>query len=102
MMFKKIMEKYEAGTFMGGSFPIGLEDAIIGVCHDIRARPRIIYSVKKSIEIMARKMTVEPFELKEGETLLEKKNELAYDWLMFNEIRAYDGEQSPVWCYDNF
>jgi hypothetical protein len=62
----------------------GFDDAVIGI--EIPSM-RIIYSVKRCIEIL----------------MDEGMNELdAIEHFDFNVSGAYVGEQTPIWCQDNF
>ncbi len=100
-MLQKILNYYEKGTFGNNSMVIGFEEAVIGVCETFGSKPRIIYSMKACVEIMANKIVVEETELDAYQTVLEKKNELAKLWLGSNVLLGYRGEQSPIFCFDN-
>lgn len=80
----------------------GLDAAIIGTAEDFNSPVRIVYSVKKSIEILASQMTVRKKELEQGETMEQKKYDLASEFFHFNYAGAYLGEKTPVWCHDDF
>ena len=61
----------------------GFNDAVIGVeIHSMR----LIYSVSKSLEILREHMSEED----------------AIEYFEYNVGSAYVGEQTPIWCYDNF
>ena len=62
----------------------GFDDAVIGVDETTM---RLIYSVKKCIEIL----------IDEGMTY-----EDAMEHFSFNVSGAYVGEKTPIWCQDNF
>lgn len=82
-MLQSIKEYYPEEEFMTAD---GFDDAIIGfdeLCSPIR----IIYSVKKCIEILVSR---------DGMT-----NEEATEYFYFNCLRAYMGEGTPIWCIDN-
>ena len=62
----------------------GFDDAVIGI--EIPSM-RLIYSVKRCIEIL----------------MEEDMDELdAVEHFEFNVSGAYVGEQTPIWCHDNF
>lgn len=82
-MINEIIEQYEDETFLKAD---GFDEAIIGVCEDFTAPVRLIYSVKKCIEILMRDMSEED----------------AMEYFSFNVSGGYVGEKTPVWCWDNF
>lgn len=62
----------------------GFDDAVIGI--EIPSM-RLIYSVQKCIEIL----------------MEDDMDELdAVEHFYFNVSGAYVGEQTPIWCHDNF
>ena len=61
----------------------GFDDAIIGVDD---SSMRLIYSVKKFIELLSREMPERD----------------AYEFFSFNVSGAYVGEKTPIWCWDIF
>lgn len=62
----------------------GFDDAIIGI--EIPSM-RLIYSVKRCIDIL----------------MEDDMDELdAVEHFYFNVSGAYVGEQTPIWCHDNF
>jgi hypothetical protein len=61
----------------------GFDGAVIGVNEDLTC---LIYSIAKILEILERDMSAEE----------------ALEHLSFNITGAYVGEQTPIWCYDNF
>lgn len=63
----------------------GFDDAIIGVDE---YSMRIIYSVKKCIDILVKKNNVDITE--------------ATEYFEFNVQNAYIGEKKPIWCEDRF
>jgi len=63
----------------------GFEDACIGIADDFM-KPRLIYSVTKCLEILEKNMT--PTE--------------ALEYFTFNVSGGYVGEQTPIWCWDDF
>ena len=77
----EIFECYMDETFLKAD---GFDDAIIGVDeHSMR----LIYSVKKCIEIL----------MSQG---MDYEESLEY--FVFNVSGAYFGEKTPIWCQDNF
>lgn len=79
-MINKIIAKYEEESFVKAD---GLDEAVIGVDESTM---RMIYSVKKCMEILSRDM--EPDE--------------AWEFFDYNIKGSYIGEKSPIWCMDNF
>lgn len=62
----------------------GFDDAVIGI--EIPSM-RLIYSVKRCIEIL----------------MEDNMDELdAVEHFYYNVSGAYVGEQTPIWCHDNF
>jgi hypothetical protein len=61
----------------------GFEDAIIGICHSSN---RVIYSVKKCIDILSQEMDTED----------------ALEHFYYNVAGGYVGEQTPIWCEDMY
>ena len=79
-MINEIIEQYEDETFLKAD---GFDEAIIGVDETTM---RLIYSVKKCIEILARDMPEDD----------------AIESFNFNVVGCYMGEKTPIWCFDNF
>jgi hypothetical protein len=79
-MIDKIIEQYEDETFLKAD---GFDEAIIGVDETTM---RLIYSVKRCIEILMRDMSEED----------------AMEYFSFNVSGGYVGEKTPIWCSDNF
>jgi hypothetical protein len=80
VMIDKIIEHYEDETFLKAD---GFDEAIIGVDETTM---RLIYSVKRCIEILMRDMSEED----------------AVEHFIFNVSGSYVGEKTPIWCSDNF
>jgi len=76
----QILEHYSEYTFLLAE---GFDDAVIGVDQESW---RLIYSVKKCIEILSKDM---PY--------LD-----AVEYFDFNVAGAYVGELTPIWCFDDF
>ncbi len=79
-MIDKIIEHYEDETLLKAD---GFDEAIIGVDETTM---RLIYSVKRCIEILMRDMSEED----------------AVEYFIFNVSGSYVGEKTPIWCSDNF
>jgi hypothetical protein len=79
-MINKIIEQYEEETFLKAD---GFDEAIIGVDE---TKMRLIYSVRKCLEILMRDMSEED----------------AMEYFNFNVSGGYVGEKTPIWCSDNF
>lgn len=84
-MIKKIIERYIEEEVLKAD---GFDDAIIGVCADFNTPVRLIYSVKKSLEILIKRDKM--------------KYEDALEYFNFNVSGAYVGDKTPVWCHDEF
>ena len=79
-MIDKIVEQYEDEVFVKAD---GFDEAIIGVN---QADMRLMYSVKKCIEILCRDMNEED----------------AIEHFDYNVRGGYIGEKTPIWCEDRF
>lgn len=79
-MINEIIEQYQDETFLKAD---GFDEAIIGVDE---TQMRLIYSVKKCIEILMRDMVEED----------------AMEHFSFNVSGSYMGEKTPIWCSDIF
>jgi len=78
-MREKLLEEYPDINFL---FADGLDEAIIGVdISSFNSEPRVVYSIKKCIEILERDMAYEE----------------AVEHFAFNVSGAYVGEQTPIW-----
>ena len=77
---EQILENYYDEDFLIAD---GFDDAVIGV--EINSM-RLIYSVSKCIEILQEHMNEED----------------GIEYFEYNVSGAYVGEQTPIWCYDNF
>lgn len=62
-------------------FADGFDDCIIGISHDF-GKLRVVYSVEKMIESL----------MSSGDTYLD-----AIDWLEFNTLNAWVGENTPIY-----
>ena len=79
-MINEIIEQYQDETFLKAE---GFDEAIIGVDETTM---RLIYSVKKCIEILMRDMSEED----------------AFEHFSYNVSGGYVGEKTPIWCCDYF
>ena len=79
-MLQDIIENYYEYDFLIAD---GFNDAVIGVDE---SSMRLIYSVSKCLEILQEHMSEED----------------AIEYFEYNVSSAYVGEQTPIWCYDNF
>lgn len=79
-MIDKIIEQYQDETVLKAD---GFDEAIIGVDETTM---RLIYSVRKCIEILMRDMSEED----------------AMEHFSFNVSGGYVGDKTPIWCSDNF
>lgn len=79
-MLEEILERYEDETFLKAD---GFDKAIIGVDE---TEMRLIYSVKKCIEILCEDMPEEE----------------AIEHFNFNVSGSHLGDKTPIWCQDYF
>jgi hypothetical protein len=92
----KIRSVYDDQSFLIAD---GLDDAVIGVDEQTM---RLIYSTGKAIEILAATRQVSEEDLEDGETVKQRKRELAEEFFYHNILSLYKGEKTPIWCVDNF
>jgi len=81
-ILEQIMDRYPDQTFLKAD---GFDDAVIGV-HAAMEEPRLVYSVTKCLEILSEDMSATE----------------AREHFDFNVAGAYMGEQTPIWCEDDF
>lgn len=79
-MLGKILERYDDVVFLKAD---GFDNAIIGVDEQSM---RLIYSVKKCIDILC----------------VDMPEEEAIEYFYYNVNSAYVGEKTPIWCFDIF
>lgn len=79
-MIDNIIEQYQDETFLKAD---GFDEAIIGV---EERQMRLVYSVKKCIQILCRDMSEED----------------ALEHFSYNVSGAYVGDKTPIWCFDNY
>jgi hypothetical protein len=79
-MLKEILEYYPEEELLKAN---GFDDAVIGVDW---GSMRLIYSVKKCVEILKEYMTTEE----------------AIEFFDYNLRQSYLGEKTPIWCEDDF
>lgn len=83
-MLKKIIENHPEVTFLKAD---GFDAAVIGISEDFNSPVRLIYSVKKCLDII----------VKEG-----MSSDDAIEHFTFNVSGGFVGEKTPVWCWDNY
>lgn len=74
----------------------GFDDAIIGMAERINLGPVVAYDVEKMIQILMKDMEVDEEELEEGESIENKKYEMALEYFYYNIQGAWMGEFTPV------
>jgi hypothetical protein len=79
-MLKKITKLYPEEKFLKVD---GFDKAIIGIEEKSK---RLVYSVSGCLKILEKEM--------------KKKD--AIDYFEFNIYNSFIGEESPIWCYDDF
>ncbi len=79
----------------------GFDEAILGMAERINFGPVVAYDKEKMIEILMRDMDVSHDELEEGQTIADKKYELATEYFYYNIAGAYMGEYTPVFISKN-
>jgi hypothetical protein len=78
---EKIMEKHPDYLFMVMD---GFDDAILGMLYTSEDSKRLIYSVKRIIEILCEDMPEED----------------AWEFFEYNIAGSFMGDQTPLLCYD--
>lgn len=81
-ILEQIIDRYPDESFLKAD---GFDEAIIGLAEPTR---RLVYSVSKCIAIL---------EFDHNMTRTEAK-----EYLYFNVCEAHIGEQTPIWCEDDF
>jgi len=104
-ILEKILENYHDEEILkvGEIGDTTYDSAVIGIDTDTM---RLIYSVKKTIEIVFKetkltKADLTKEEIAEGVTVNDKRMETAMEHFEYN-IRGSKGEGLPIWCEDNF
>lgn len=83
-MIEQIIEQFADDELLIAD---GFDDAIIGIdCSSFNCLPRLIYSVRKCLEILMKEMTYEE----------------ALEHFDYNVRGAYVGPKTPIWCDDDF
>jgi hypothetical protein len=77
-VLEEILEQYEEETLWKAD---GFDQAVLGV---EQSTMRLIYSVKKCIEILTEDMPEEE----------------AIEYFNYNTLRSYIGDKTPIWCND--
>lgn len=70
----------------------GFDDAVIGIAIDF-TEPRLIYSVKKCLEILTQ-------EFSEDCDPDDDPPTMAMEHFTYNVSGSYVGEKTPIWCWD--
>ena len=86
----EIQEQFEDVRF---TFDDGYDDAIIGVDEKTM---RIIYSATKVVESIKANININLLNIDDD------VDEIAWEYFYYNIEGAYVGEQTPIWCTDNF
>lgn len=99
-ILEKIVENYPDEEILKAD---GYDDDVIGIDLDTM---RLIYSVKKTIEIVFKetKLTKDDLtkeEIADGVTVKDKRMEMAMEHFEHN-ISGSKGDGLPIWCEDNF
>lgn len=81
-IIERIMEFYSDDEFVKAD---GLDEAIIGVDE---VNLKLIYSQKKVMKILIDRDGMD--------------EEEAHEYFMYNIHQAYIGEQTPIWCMDEY
>lgn len=79
-MLEEILEYYPEEEILKAD---GFDDAVIGIDWNSM---RLIYSVKKCVEILEEHMD----------------SEEAIEYFEYNISSAWVGDKTPIWCFDNF
>ena len=74
----------------------GFDEAIIGMAERINLGPVVAYDVEKIINILMKDMEVDEETLEEGETVEDRKYEMAYEYFDYNIKGAWMGEFTPI------
>jgi len=77
-LLDKIIEHYYEEDLLKAD---GFDDAVIGIDY---VNMRLIYSVKKVLDILSKDMSFED----------------ALEYFEFNIQGSYVGEKTPIWCHD--
>jgi hypothetical protein len=83
-MLESIKQELPEETFLVAD---GFDECVIGYDYAFVDKPRLIYSVKAIIAKLV------------GEGMEEID---AIEYFEFNMMGGYVGEQTPIWCFDNF
>jgi len=83
-MLAEILEQYSDEELLLAD---GFDEAVIGIMSDF-SEPRLIYSVKKCLEILM--------------TRDEMSDIDALEYFTYNVSGGWVGDKTPVWCWDDF
>jgi len=77
---EEILEFYEGDELLVAD---GFDDAVIGICHQSQ---RLIYLYSKCLDIL----------INRDDMSIEEADE----FMGFNVVSAYMGDNTPIWCMD--
>jgi len=75
----------------------GFDEAIIGMCERVNLGPVVAYDTEKVIAILMSGMEVDEGELEEGESIENRKYQMALEYFDYNILGAWMGEFTPVY-----
>jgi hypothetical protein len=75
----------------------GFDEAIIGMAERINLGPVVAYDTEKVIAILMSGMEVDEGELEEGESIENRKYQMALEYFDYNILGAWMGEFTPVY-----
>lgn len=84
-MRETLLENYPDEDLL---FADGFDDAIIGIATDFLPKPKVVYSVNKCLDILQNR---------DGMSYSD-----AFEYFTYNVSGGYVGDQTPVWCWDDF
>ena len=79
-ILQKIIENNPESEFLIAD---GFDDAIIGICYNSQ---KLIYSYQKCVNILVSNYAMQEID--------------AIEYLDFNTINSYVGENTPIWCME--
>ena len=75
----------------------GFDEAIIGMAERVNLGPVVAYDTEKIIDILMSGMEVDEGELEEGESIENRKYQMALEYFDYNILGAWMGEFTPVY-----
>ena len=88
-MLERIMEGHPDEELLIAD---GFNEAIIGIATDF-TEPRLIYSVRKCLDILTK-------EFEEELDTDDDPQTMAMEHFTYNVSGGYVGEKTPIWCWD--